>query len=160
MNSDKKALTEKKIIAVLLIIFVAGFMYNIKRVSTQEAVFGGRLEIINSSIEKERLPDFIRKDIVYQGEPFRDPLKKPLELVMLEGQGVSPAGIGSAIKELGPKKGEFTLQGIIWGGAENLAIVSGQVVSEGEMVGSAKIVSIREDRVVIMKNGKEIELVR
>lgn len=50
------------------------------------------------------------------------------------------------------------LEGTIWGGEKNMAIISGRVVCEGDVIDNAKVLKIISNKVVLSQNGSEIEL--
>ncbi|GEM_PF-6558790 len=54
----------------------------------------------------------------------------------------------------------LSLEGTIWGRGKNIAILSGAVVSEGDIIQKGKIVRIESDRVIIFKDGVESEIKR
>lgn len=90
-------------------------------------------------------------------ESVRDPLKRPsTDTAPKTGQAALPkTGAGTQKEEE-----KLILEGIIWGGAENLAIISGSVVAEGETVKGAKVSKIDEDGVILLKDNSEITLTR
>ena len=162
MDETKKAKTQKIAIAILLVNFAGILIYTLKGtfskpVSPEATIAKGDFNVKDAKVA---LTNFAKEKVLYQGDPYRDPLKKPLEITMLEGEGASSVKVPKEITGTATLKGELVLEGVIWGGAQNLAIISGEVVSEGETIGSAKVLSIGENRVTIIKGGKEIELTR
>ncbi len=88
---------------------------------------------------------------------LRDILQKPPEVMNLERQALSAKPEDAAA----PEEEKLVLEGIMIGGESgNLAIISGKVVSEGDMVENAKVLKIEPDRIVLLKNGSKQELKR
>ena len=173
MISPQKALLEKRIVTVLVVIFIIGLVNMKRRISTtlesKTPEWGSVAGTAGTGI---RCAPLERKEIAYTGRSFRDPLKKPLDVAMLEGKGAVWVGVETPISPRdrkamatipgspAMKRESFLLEGIIWGGKQNIAIISGKVVAVGEMINSAKVISIEEDEVVLEKGAKEIKLVR
>lgn len=162
MIKTKKEKTELIIIVGLVVIFLVVLVIVRKRMhKTGEYYVGGFEEIgtVNIKLIEEKISKFSRRYVKYYGEPYRDPLRKPLEVIMLEKKGAFvPVPSGDKDAELRIWKEQNVLEGIIWGELENMAIISGNVVTEGEMLGEAKVLSISEDNVIVLKDGREIEL--
>jgi len=57
------------------------------------------------------------------------------------------------------KKSRFILSGILYSKESPLAIINGQTLKIGEEIEGAKILDIKEDKVVIGKNSKKITLI-
>ena len=74
------------------------------------------------------------------GEWGRDPFTKPFE-----GNPV----VQQAQASRAPQK---KLTGIIYGKAARIAIISGEMVKEGSMVGGQKLLSIRKSSIVLMNS--------
>jgi len=83
----------------------------------------------------------------------RDIFQKPNEFFAVDAK----AGSGAASKT---QDISLSLEGIIWGQGKNVAILSGIVVTEGDIIQGAKVIRIEPGRVVIFKNGAESEIKR
>lgn len=55
-------------------------------------------------------------------------------------------------------KKELNLTGIIWDKVNPVAVISDQVVREGDLVERFKVKKIYKSKVILIKNGKKIEL--
>jgi len=163
MDENKKAKQQIKIIAALLIVFALILAYNYKRnvaktILPKPDLAEGEFNIETAASNMENLG---KKKTAYQGHAYRDPLEKPLEISMLEKEGATPVSVVEQMPEEGQNaEQEFVLEGIIWGDRGKIAIISGEVVVEGETIKSAKVESITEEKVILDRNGKKIELVR
>jgi len=54
----------------------------------------------------------------------------------------------------------LSLEGVMWGPGRSVAILSGAVVCEGDMIQGGKVIKIEQDKVVILKNGVESDIKR
>jgi len=164
MDESKKAKLQRKAIVALLVVFALILFYNYRRNAKQASmpkspgVLAGEFNIEAAVSNMENI---MRKKVAYQGEPYRDPLEKPLEISMLEKEGAKPVSvIEPTLQEGKVPEQEFVLEGIIWGADGKIAIISGEVVTEGETIKTAKVETITEEKVILDKNGKKIELMR
>ncbi|MDP1853583.1 MAG: hypothetical protein Q8L26_05225 [Candidatus Omnitrophota bacterium] len=90
------------------------------------------------------------EQFVYNAKRKRDPMM-PL---------VTPQGLIRDIKSLGAQE-DLVLEGIIYDAqGKSLAIINGQIIKAGDSLGKIKILDIREDKVIILKddNVSEIKL--
>ncbi|NQU95124.1 MAG: hypothetical protein HQ549_02680 [Candidatus Omnitrophica bacterium] len=156
MSQEKKILIQKVVIGGFILVLAVNFIY---RKHTQGNLFTsakpGKDILVTKDMEAE-MEKFSGEDISYTGTSARNPFQRPAEIVTLEDEGLF--GFNSsenAAKSAGEK---LILEGVIWGGKESLAIISGEVVGEGENAVGAKVLSIAKDKVIVMKNGKKIEL--
>ena len=53
---------------------------------------------------------------------------------------------------------DYELQSVLLSGARRIAFVNGKALSVGDSLGSAKVVSIDRDRVILRSQGREIAL--
>ena len=53
----------------------------------------------------------------------------------------------------------FQLSSILLGFQRKVAVINGRAVTEGESLGSATVIKIEKERVLLTKGGKRIELV-
>lgn len=91
---------------------------------------------------------FGEEPFVYKSQGRRDPMM-PL---------ITPQGLIRDIKSLGPHEG-LSLEGIIYDAqSKSLAIINGQIVKAGDAIGEAKILDIRQDRVIILKDNEVQEI--
>jgi len=161
MNTSQKILLEKCIVGSLLAIFIISIIYSKGRINkgagisvTEEGAAFNLDEAKGKLMAASR-----RSKAAYKPGSVRDPLKKPAEVSALERE-FGFAGHGEIGTGKEQKKEDLVLEGLIWGGRENLAIISGNVVAEGEMVNDTKVLSINKNGVVLLKDGSKIELTR
>ena len=86
-------------------------------------------------------------------EKTRNVFQKPDEFFTSEAKTKSVAAAKT-------QESELSLEGTIWGHGKNVAILSGTVVVEGDTIRDGKVVKIEQNRVVILKNGVELEIKR
>ena len=161
MNSENKKKIEVIATAALLAALGISVLYSKSGITRKFLSFPAReVGALNLDAAKERLTrDMQAGTDEYKGEALRDPLKKPPEIVELERQ----APITGPAKEAKPaeeKKSEYALQGLLLGGKQKLAIISGNTVAEGERVEGAEVLSIGPGGVTLLKDGTKIELKR
>lgn len=155
----KKELLEKKIVIILIAVLLASIFYAKNRVAKNAAgmvtsyatKFDVKLQAASAKQAARTGP------VMYKGEPIRDILKKPEEVAAMEREGSSGPTSPKAKEE---RQSDLTLEGIIYGGPRNLAIISGNVVSEGDTVGGAKVLKIKKSSVIISRGISQIELTR
>lgn len=91
---------------------------------------------------------FGEEPFVYKSQGRRDPMI-PL---------ITPQGLIRDIKSLDPHEG-LSLEGIIYDAqSKSLAIINGQIVKAGDAIGEVKILDIRQDRVIILKDNEAQEI--
>jgi len=148
-----KAHREKIIIASLLAVLVGAVLYSKAR-PVQSAVRVMKSAVaMNIEDVKEKLSAFgARTEQKPIDKEYRDVFKMPELPGSAAGQEPARAG-----QDAGQS---LVLQGVIWNGRQDLAIISGQVVSEGEYVSDAKVMSITERGVILQRGGSKIELTR
>ncbi len=100
--------------------------------------------------------DLGRPSIEYKGEDLKDPFES--NLTEEEKPSEQQPGQGMMGTELG-KIQELKVQGIIWGGANNQAIVNNKVVKVGDTLEDvAKVVKIEKDGVTIFYAGRPYKI--
>lgn len=86
---------------------------------------------------------------VYKAGGRRDPMI-PL---------VTPQGLIRDIKSQSAQHGGLSLEGIIYDAQRNsLAIINGEILKAGDNIGEVKILDIRQDRVMILKDNEVQEI--
>ncbi|MFH1782656.1 MAG: general secretion pathway protein GspB [Candidatus Omnitrophota bacterium] len=90
----------------------------------------------------------ISKDASSLDNKKRDPF---VPLVAGGGRYVSDAYAVNDIKDI-------RLEGIVWEGDSSLAIINGEIIKEGDSVGSVKILKIDKDSVVFDVGGEEVRV--
>jgi len=160
MAGPKKEQTQIIVILLLVSIWVAGIMFNkSKKTGNREE----NIEALKKSLGlisdkgvsllkgyKRDIQEFIGK---------RDPLQKPKVVVDKEIEEDEKKRTKDPADTKAPKdqkKGEevvdksrYELQGIVWGGANPVAIISGEVVANGDIILGAKVVEIQKDKVIL-----------
>jgi type II secretory pathway component PulC len=87
----------------------------------------------------------------YDAGNNRDPFRP---LVDKDGNVLPEARPASAIMQL-------SLEGIVWSsGNDSYAIISGNVVKAGEILGDYKVVKINKNQVILNRGGEDIVLTR
>ncbi|MBL7157737.1 MAG: hypothetical protein ISS92_06250 [Candidatus Omnitrophica bacterium] len=156
MSQKKNILIQKAVIGIFILVLAVNFIY---RKHTRGKLFTSakpEKDILVTKDMEAEMEKSAAGDIAYTGTSVRNPFQRPTEIVTLEDEGLF--GFGSSERAAQSAGEELILEGVIWGGKENLAIISGEVVSEGEKTADAKVLSITKDKVIVMKNGKKIEL--
>lgn len=159
MIESKKVSIEKRVVIILAAVLITSIIYAKRRIEvgpTPAKMAAGvvlNFDDISGGLAK------ISKLKVEEIENRRDPLVKPQEIAMLEAQAYPVKG-PFPVRDAEKTGEELRLEGLVWGGKNKLAIISGVVVSEGELVHDAKVLSISEDKVVLLKNNSRIELKR
>ena len=165
MSSNERKIFIEKIITGTLIVALAFGVWNNKRKSMMQRLSSQRRQHDFDAFSAKKasmvLQHFAsRKDVVSKDLSFRDPLKKPLEVTMIKEAEIVPVKVEESVPEPEPEEEDLFLEGIIWGGSKGLAIISGNVVSEGETVNSAKVLTITESSVTLERGTKQIILKR
>jgi len=161
MNDSKKQHRDMIIVIMLLLVLAGSMMYSKSRNAKKPAIppAPGASEI-NAAKASERLNISLTKNANLPAEKtaLRDPFEIP-DSVIAEIRSAQKIDKGASV--VGTKKTDaLVLEGVIWGGEKNLAIISGEVVSEGEMIKDARVLAIGENGVVLSKDGREIKLTR
>lgn len=135
------------LIVFLIIIFISGVF--IARGFATRAEF----EKIKELEEQEKaVPEVIeRPTLHYEAGDLRDPFVAP---VIKKEEGVTQTPEEVVKKEPPP----LNVQGIIWGGRLNQAIINNKVVKAGDTIEGAKILNISKDGVIILFEGMQYNL--
>lgn len=160
MTESKKKKIEIAIIVVGMLFLATRFVQNY--IATRRFQSEIRIEIpanFNLAEAKRSLENIggIKDRTDAAEKRIRDLLKKPDELTALEHKPADTTAPG----EVSIEEPMLSLEGVMTGGSGgNLAIISGKVVGEGDAIGSAKVFKIDPGRVILIKNGSQIELKR
>ncbi|MBN1354299.1 MAG: hypothetical protein JW994_06495 [Candidatus Omnitrophica bacterium] len=159
MKSDRKILIQKAAVGVLAAVFIVNLILTKKKMEENTAPAEKALEMALNIGENEEalMTETVGKKILYKGDTGRNPLMKPSEVVALEEEGLLKFP-GTGQGETGEGVEKLTLEGIIWGDGEKLAIISGEVLAEGETYGNVRVLYITEDEVTVLENGTKIIL--
>ena len=85
----------------------------------------------------------------YNAKGKRDPF---VPLISESGGYVSDAYEASAVEDI-------RLEGIVWDDAKgSIAIINGEIVKEGEVIGSIKVLKINKDGVVFDVGGEKVKI--
>ncbi len=163
MTGPNKKTIEITVVALGLLFLAAKFFQlNISPGKGETQVSIEMPANFNFEEAKKALSDFggLKEKVDSTGKHVRDILQKPAELTALEQKALyNPMGAYQGAPE--PEEEKFSLEGIMFGGEKgNLAIISGKVVSEGDVIGKSKVIKIESDRIILSKNGSEFELKR
>jgi len=94
-------------------------------------------------------PVFAEDGFKYDAKASRDPF---VPLVSQGGGYISDAYGISSIKDI-------RLEGIVWDEAKgSIAIINGEIVTEGQEIGVAKVLKIENDAVIFDIDGQEVRL--
>ena len=166
----KKEDIEKRLIVVLFFILVLSIMYSKTKIkSVSSPVIVEETSFFDIEMLKAKISDMADKKILYDETLVaRDPLMKPKEVALFEKkietqelESEKPIEPGLVEEEIVfPAQEDFVLEGIIWSEKKSSAIISGEVVVEGDEVNGAKILHIFRDKVILVKDGYKIELKR
>jgi len=161
MIESRKKITE--IIIIVAGILFLGFkmaQFYLARNSPVDKEITEAPVVFNLEEAKKTLVDTFnaRKKTPGAEKRLRDILQKPEELTALERRtlyGEPQQTIAGGAEE------KLSLEGIVFVGDKgNIAIISGKVVTEGDGINGHKVLRIEPDRVILLKNGSEIELKR
>jgi len=94
----------------------------------------------------------VRPKQEYKAEGLRDPFQSPIVDESIKAEGTQ----GSKTKEIPAPA--LTIQGIIWGGNINQAIINNELVKTGDTIKGARIVSIDKHGVTVFFEGREYKL--
>lgn len=162
MNESKKKQIEIGVIIICLV-FMLFKIWHSKAKAGKSALLPNIAETgtFNLSEAKRKLenldvaPKEKREHLTERG---RDIFQKPASVSALEKKALYGNPDGAKGPETAQQK--LILEGTMWGVDKNMAIISGRVVREGDMIDSAKVLKIVPDKVVISLNGSETELKR
>jgi len=149
MSGSRKVLIERVAVGVLAVVLILAFVRVNRRASAKgskpEATPAFDIKAARNRIGAMRsgAKTALKKEI------GRNPLIRPPDVAGVDRypqQATTKAG------------GKLALEGIILDGKENLAIISGAVVGQGETVDGARVLKIDKDSVILLKDGSEIEL--
>ncbi|MCX5692118.1 MAG: general secretion pathway protein GspB [Candidatus Omnitrophica bacterium] len=94
-------------------------------------------------------PVFAGEEFKYNANSRRDPF---IPLISETGGYASDAYEASAIEDI-------RLEGIVWDDVKgSIAIINGEIVKEGDYLGSVKILKINKDSVVFDVNGESLKI--
>ncbi|MDD5173337.1 MAG: type II secretion system protein N [Candidatus Omnitrophica bacterium] len=160
IESRKKAIEIGIIIVGVLVLVFHAFKVTVARKNSESRITIEVPANFNLAEAKNTLADMggARQKKEHLEEHLRDIFQKPLKLTELEQRNLSGAIEDQASV---PEEEKLTLEGIMFGASEgNIAIISGKVVREGDMIGRAEVKKIEPDRVILLKNGSLQELKR
>jgi hypothetical protein len=97
----------------------------------------------------------LRPNIEYNAEGLKDPFRQPALEVNKPTVAAEETQEPEIILEQPPA---LKIQGIIWGGRLNQAIVNNKVVKEQDTIEGAKIISINKKGITVLFKGKEYDI--
>ena len=113
-----------------------------------------------TSANKEYTLESLRPTVTYSSENKKDPFQGPVKEIVTPVQSSAPTPLTAP--ESRPetlKPPELEVQGIIWGGRLNQAIINKSVVKVGDTIEGAQIIKIEKGGVVVSFGKKEFLLV-
>ncbi len=160
MSDQKKVIIEKVIVGIMLVVLGLSFLYSKIRSEKRSKIAQPQAGTFNLDSAKKLLKDVQKKGTIVDEdeEGVADPTKKPDELTAKKTPVASQTTSSSASSTTQQQK--LTLEGIIWGGNKNMAMISGNVVYEGDTVAGAKVEKIEKGEVVLTKDNETIKLTR
>ena len=92
-------------------------------------------------------------------EQLRDPMKPPAMALQKKRAAEAKKNPKPVVRkvEVAPPK-PLVLQSIIFSAARQIAIINDLPLVSGESIAGAKVLSIKEDRVTLVRRGKKLEL--
>jgi hypothetical protein len=161
MNETKKKRLEITIISVCLLILLARFLFPAGSAKKQQAPADLREAGTSNLGEAKKVFSDMKDAIKNKKESveahFRDIFQKPANVLEYQNNALA----GSSKKDYGePGEKKLVLEGVVWGGSRNTAIISGSVVFEGDTIQNAKVLKIGPEGVILLQNGSKIELKR
>lgn len=140
----RRRLTYRLLIVFLTIVFIAGVFIAKGFATAQE------FKMIKELEEQEKaVPEVIeRPTLHYESGDLKDPFTQPV----IKKEGAEQ----EQMIEIQPPV--LTVQGVIWGGRFNQAIINNKVLKAGDTVEGAKILSIDRNGVVILFEGMQFNL--
>jgi hypothetical protein len=61
-------------------------------------------------------------------------------------------------EEVAIDKSQYVIQGIVWGGTNPVAIISGEVVGKGDIILGAKVVEIQKEKVILSIGSQKFQI--
>jgi len=161
MIGSKKTLVEKAVIILGIGILLFSFFSGVAKKLRTEFIPRVSASLTSIDLKKamERVNSIVEaKTEILPKEELRDIFSAYEYLKGLQEMNREP---DSPVSKMRPdKKPKFALEGIIYGGNKNLAIISGSVVAEGETVLGARVKSISPEGVTLERGAEEIQLKR
>jgi len=114
-----------------------------------------QLGAIKKLEEEEKTPSpeaIVRPRLEYKAEGLKNPFQGPI---------VKDSGRTGVVKTPGSAESKFPslkVQGIIWGGSLNQAIINNKVVKVGDTIEGTRVISIDEHGITIFFEGKQYKL--
>lgn len=96
----------------------------------------------------------LKTEIEYSAEGLRDPFEP-----YIKKEEKTPEAIRAQAQEavsIAPPS--LTIQGIIWGGSFNQAIINNKVVKEGDTIEGTQIIKIEKNGITVLYGGREFIL--
>jgi hypothetical protein len=92
----------------------------------------------------------LREKVEYKAEGLKDPFRSPFMKAAVKAGGAT----GTSQKKTPPLK----VQGIIWGGKFNQAIINNKVVKIGDTVEGARVINIDKHGITVFFEGEQYTL--
>ena len=159
MKPEQKVKIQIAVIAIMLLILAIVLVKRnfVPKDDLNGGIFdGGHYEKFGITIKN--MESVIKRDLKYTGGSSRIPVIKPVEILELEESGLFAPKQDDFLEKKRPMGEDLELQGVLWGGNENLAIISGSVYAVGEVANGALVIEINKDKVVVSVDGTKIEL--
>ena len=94
----------------------------------------------------------LRQKVEYKAELLRDPFLSPIVKDIAKAGGAKTSGVAQK------KAPSLKIQGIIWGGRFNQAIINNKVVKIGDTVEGARIINIDRQKIIVSFEGEQYTL--
>ena len=156
-NLDNKQKTQIAVTAFLIITFIF-IMGNSIRNITSSGTGTKESKIITPDKFKEIIDSTKHKTSITLKDTSVSKYKKEIASIEATGWGRDPFSKRSALLGGGEFISDFKLEGILWDESQPTAIINGEILKEGDKIGSAKIVQIQKDSVIINDGSKDYRL--
>ena len=163
MKRPNKELIETVAVGALLVVLALSYLHSKSRAGRGSA---GRVEKGERSIfdlvgANKRIASLSVKPMdSIESQTVRDALVRPEAVRSLEMRTGKTVPSTAGDRSFSQDKDKLVLQGTVINGKENLAIISGNVVAVGDVVGGARVMKITGDGAILSKDGLTIELKR
>lgn len=111
----------------------------------------GRAEPLPSADRQEAAA---RPTLEYSAEQLRDPFVE----IITEDTGLAKMEGNKSQQEQKKSLPALTVQGLIWGGSLNQAIINNKVVKAGDTLEGARIVSIEKEGILVLFEGQQYSI--
>lgn len=140
----------RRLLARCVVLIAAVFLWTSHVFAAREASYEKVTQMYEGSDQssQDSQGPISRPIVEYTSGTLRDPF---------QGVNTRPISSGQAqvqAKELPP----MTIQGIMWGGKFNQAIINSKVVKAGDTIEGAQVISIEKNKIILIFEGRKFTL--